>query len=177
MAGVTKEKQWFALYTRARAEKKVYDELVRIGVTAFLPLIKKVRQWSDRKKIIDAPLFSSYIFVYVDVNDYYNALNVFGALKYITFEGKAVPIPEKQIIAIKRYLDDPLPDGESESELEPGQLVIIKSGPMEGLIGHLVRYRNKFRLMVKIEAVGQTISLNIPRSKVEAIHQPPAPKL
>lgn len=173
MAGTTKEKQWYALYTRSRAEKKVYDALIEAGVTAFLPLIKKVRTWSDRKKIVDAPLFNSYVFVMVNEKDYYTALNVFGALRYITFEGKPVAIPEKQIIAIQRYIDDPLPEEDAGTLLQPGQLVVIRSGPMEGLTGKLVNYKNKFRLLVHIETVGQMISINIPRSKVEPVNQPP----
>ncbi len=169
MAGVTREKQWFALYTRARAEKKVFDELQKVGIAAFLPLIKKERKWSDRKKIIDAPLFNSYVFVSVDVHDYYQALNVYGAVRFVTFEGKPVPIPEKQIQAIRRYIDDPLSADDQAAVLETGQMVTIKSGPMEGLIGQLVGFRNKTRLMVHIDAVGQTICVHIERSKVKPI--------
>ncbi len=173
MAGAKKEKQWYALYTRSRAEKKVYDVLINEGITAYLPLIKKVRNWSDRKKIVDAPLFNSYVFVMVNEKDYYKALNVFGALRYITFEGKPVAIPEKQIIAIQRYVDDPLTEEDADMILEPGQLVVIRTGPMEGLTGELVSYKNKFRLLVHIETIGQIISINIPRSKVEPVKHPP----
>lgn len=168
---VTGEKQWYAIYTRARAEKKVHTSLLKEGFEAYLPLIKRLRQWSDRKKLVEEPLFRSYIFVRVDEKNLYNALNVFGALKYIKFENKAVPIPDKQIEAIRIYLEDPEPDEDSDEALSAGQLVRVKSGPMEGLIGKLVSYKNKFRLIIMIDAIGQVIRLNIPRSRVELVKE------
>lgn len=163
------ERHWYALYTRSRSERKVHNAIVKENITAYLPMIKKMQQWSDRKKLVDRPLFNSYVFVFANEKEYLTALNVDGAVKFISFEGKAVPIPEKQIIAIKRYIDDPMPEDEEVVALHPGQLLMIKSGPMKGLIGELVSVKNKFRLVLHIDAVGQVISLSIPRSKVEPI--------
>ncbi|MBV5337002.1 MAG: hypothetical protein J0653_03205, partial [Deltaproteobacteria bacterium] len=83
--------------------------------------------------------------------------------------GKAVPIPDNQIIAIRNYLDDFEEVPEEGAILEAGQLVKIKSGPMEGLIGKMIRYRNRHRLIIQIDAIGQNISLSVPRSKVEVV--------
>lgn len=163
------EKKWYALYTRARSEKKVLLELNYAGIDAYLPLITHVRQWSDRKKKVEEPLFRSYIFVHIQEDEFYKTLNLPGAIRFISFENKAVAIPEKQIEAIRYFVNDPEGLSENNQLLPEGQLVKVKSGPMEGLIGRLIRYKNKFRLLVLIEAIGQTITLNIPRSRVDVV--------
>lgn len=166
------DKKWYALYVRSKAEKKVLVELEFLGVEAYLPLIERIRAWSDRKKKILEPLFRSYIFVHVDLTDFFVVRNVPNVLKYVSFEGKAVVIPDQQIDAIRRYLgeSDRL-EPEELSNIQEGQLVRIRHGQMAGLIGRLVQYRNKYRLIILVEAVGQLISINIPRSKVDPIHE------
>ncbi len=163
--------QWFALYTKSLNEKKVYVELQHLGIEVYLPMVTKWRQWSDRKKKIDVPLFRSYIFVKVSELEYFKVLNTPGVVRFITFEGKAVAIPENQIIAIRQYLNefDEISEEEEEMKLQEGQLVRIKTGPMEGLIGKMLKYKNKMRLMINIESIGHVITLNIQRSKVEPI--------
>jgi transcription antitermination factor NusG len=165
------EKKWFALYTRSRAEKKVLVELEYAGIEAYLPLITRMRKWSDRLKKVEEPLFRSYIFVCIHENEYFTALNIPGAMRFVSFESKAVEIPEKQIEAIRFYLNDPESLDADEKPIAAGQLVRVKHGQMEGLIGRLMRYKNKHRLLVIIEAIGQTIMLNIPRTRVEVVNE------
>lgn len=161
-------KKWYAIYTRAKAEKRVFESLSRNDFQAFLPMIKRMRQWSDRKKMVDEPLFRSYVFIFIEEKNLYNALDVFGALKFVSFERKAVAIPERQIEAIKHFLEDPEEDDENV-EYTKGQMVRVKSGAMEGLIGTLITIKNKHRLEVMIDAIGQVIRLNIARSRVEPL--------
>lgn len=163
------EKKWYALYTRPRTEKKVFLELEFSGIETYLPLITRLKQWSDRVKKVEEPLFRSYVFVHISESEYFKALNVPGATRFVVFEKKAVVIPDNQIEAIKRYLTEPDPMENENVLLSVGQLVKVKHGQMEGLIGKLIRYKNKFRLLVMIEAIGQVITLNIPRSQVEVI--------
>lgn len=165
------EKRWYAVYTRSKGEKKLALELQYAGIEHYLPLVKRLRQWSDRKKLVEEPLFRSYIFVFINETDYWKVMNTPGAVRFIKFEGKPVEIPQKQITAIRLYIEDPDPDESDLSDLQEGQLVRVKSGPMEGLIGRLVQVRSQFRLVVLIEAVGKTIRLNIPRSRVQAINE------
>ena len=101
MTDIKDNKKWFAIYVKSRCEKKVNKQLEDIGVESFLPLITRVKQWSDRKKKVEEPLFRSYLFVHISDGDYYNVLNVNGVVKYICFERKAVEVPENQITAIK----------------------------------------------------------------------------
>ena len=165
---------WHALYVRSRAEKKVLAQLEDMGIQAYLPLITYVKQWSDRKKKVEEPLFKSYVFVYSNEKEHIPVLNVYGVLKFVTFEHEAVIVPENQILAIKRYIQDYERGEEGKimndnDDLKEGQMVRIINGPMKGLIGRLDTIMDKRRLIVFIDVVGKFIPVNIPRTKVERV--------
>jgi transcription antitermination factor NusG len=160
---------WYAVYTRSKAERKVLAELERLGVIAYLPLVTRIKLWSDRKKKVIEPLFRSYLFVLSYESDHFKVVQTEGVLKIVGFGKKPVKIPDQQIEAIRFYVNDLTHEEEVGPEnLNIGQLVRVKHGPMEGLIGRLIRNKNKFRLIVMIEAVGKSITINIPRTRVEA---------
>ena len=164
-------KHWYALYVKSRSEKKVLMQLEDQGIEAFLPLVTRIKQWSDRKKKVEEPLFKSYVFVHSNEKEHYPILSVYGVVRFVTFERKAVVVPDNQIIAIKRYIDE-FVEEENElknADLKEGQLVRIIAGPMKDLIGRLSSVKDKKRITVYIEAVGQYISVSIPRTKVEPI--------
>lgn len=167
------EKHWHALYVRSRAEKKVFEQLVESGYEAYLPLITRIKQWSDRKKKVEEPLFRSYVFVRNSERQYYYILGVYGVVKFVTFEHKAVVVPDKQILAIKKYIDNPLDDEEElkNIDLKEGQLVRITNGPLQGQMGKLVSIKSKRRLLIQIDVVGQSIPVSIPRTKVEPVEE------
>src|ERR1051326_7533264 len=101
------EAAWYALYTRSRFEKKVLTELADRSIEVFLPMREVLSRWKDRKKRIWLPLFPGYIFVnHVDSPaNRYKVLNVPGAVRFITVNGHAEPVPEEQIEAVRRFLD------------------------------------------------------------------------
>jgi transcription antitermination factor NusG len=164
-------KKWFAIYVKSRNEKKVFKTLDDIGIESFLPLITRMKQWSDRRKKVEEPLFRSYLFVNISLNDYYKVLNVNGVVKFICFEKKPVEVPQNQIIAIKKYITDTdLHDVDCENiDFKEGELVRIKSGQMKDLIGRFVKINGKHRVVIDIEAVGQSLPINIARSSVEKL--------
>lgn len=167
------EKCWHALYVRSRSEKKVLSQLVEMGVEAYLPLITVVRKWSDRRMKVQEPLFKSYVFVRSNNKQYIPILNVYGVVRFVTFEREAVVVPENQIVAIKKFVSD-YENGEefkmqNDEELKVGQKVRIINGPMKGLTGRLDTIRNKRHLIVYIDVVGQYIPVHIPRAKVEPV--------
>lgn len=164
---------WYALYVRSRAEKKVYSYLQDMGVEAYLPLVTKMKKWSDRLKKVEEPLFKSYLFVRADQKNHYDILSIPGVTKFVSFERKAVTVPENQINAIKKYCNDYEDDEKTleQVELHEGQLVRITSGEMMGLIGRLAPINNKKRLIVYIESVGHYLPINIPRTKVEPVYE------
>ena len=164
-------KKWFAIYVKSRNEKKVFKSLNDIGIESFLPLITKIKQWSDRKKKVEEPLFNSYLFVNIPLSDYYKVLNVNGVVKFICFEKKPVEVPENQIEAIKKYIcDTDIHDVDYESiNFKEGELVRIKAGQMKDLVGRFVEIKGKHRIMIEIEVVGQYLPINIARTNVEII--------
>ena len=164
-------KKWFAIYVKSRNEKKVFKSLNDIGIESFLPLITKIKQWSDRKKKVEEPLFNSYLFVNIPLSDYYKVLNVNGVVRFICFEKKPVEVPENQIEAIKKYIcDTDIHEVDYESiNFKEGELVRIKSGQMKDLTGRFVEIKGKHRIMIEIEVVGQYLPINIARTNVEKI--------
>ena len=165
------EKIWHALYVRPRSEKKVANELIDMGFEVYLPVITVVRQWSDRRKKVVEPLFKSYLFVRSNEKEYYTVRSVFGVVKFVVFEGKVANVPDNQIAAIKKYVREY--EGEDDlnasTTLKEGQMVRITTGGMKGLVGRLVSFNGKKRLLINIETVGQYIPVDIARSKVEPI--------
>ena len=169
MTDVKDNKKWFAIYVKSRSEKKVHEQLDDIGIESFLPLITRVKQWSDRKKKVDEPLFRSYLFVNIQLTDYYRVLQIPGVVKFITFEKQPVPVPDNQIIAIKEYINDIDLQNINYEDFKEGELVRIKSGQMKDLIGRFIKINGKHRIIVDIEVVGQSLPINIARSNVEAV--------
>ena len=163
---------WYALYVHSRAEKKVHAQLLGMGYESYLPLVVKLKKWSDRMKKVEEPLFRSYLFVRAEECRHYEVLELPGVTKFVSFEHKAVVVPENQIIAIKKYCDDYVESDDelNANDLHEGQLVRITSGPMTGLTGRLAPINNKKRLVVYIESVGQYLPISIPRTKVEAVY-------
>ncbi|MBC8489597.1 MAG: UpxY family transcription antiterminator [Bacteroidetes bacterium] len=166
------QKNWYALYTKSRTEKTVFQSLISSGIEAYLPLIKTFKQWSDRKKWVEEPLFRSYIFIYISKKEYFKVLNVSGVVRYITFEGKAVPIPPQQIEAIRQYIgsgEEPISSGQ---EFQIGDKVEVIRGAMNGLQGQLVRIMGKQKVKIEIEVISQTIFLSISKSFLRIITSP-----
>ena len=163
------EKVWYALYVKSRTEKKVAVELEGTGIDFYLPIEKRLRQWSDRKKWVEVPLFRSYIFVYITQKEYYKVLQTRGVVKYISFEGKAVPVPQQQIDAVKIYLTEMDPLLQEDQSWEEGSEVEVMAGKLTGLKGILIQAKGKNRVRVEIEVVSSAIILNIPRKQLRII--------
>lgn len=161
-----KTARWFALYTKGRHEKLVHQELQKKGIEAFLPLRKITRQWSDRKKIIEEPLFKSYLFVRTPFTERFAILNTVGVVSFVGKKSDPVEVPETNLLAIKQFLEqgiqvDPFP------YLKEGQRVYVRSGPFKGVEGFVVRKDRHCRLVISLDALMQSISVVIDESCVE----------
>lgn len=166
---MNRRKTWFALYARSRNEKKVNELLQREGIETYLPLLKTLKQWSDRKKWVEEPLFKSYLFVHIDRSEYMKVLQTDGVVCFITFESKAVPVPPQQILAIKQFLNNEEdPELLSES-FEIGDKIEIIRGSLKGLTGDLIDLRGKQKVKIEIESIGKSIYLTIPKSFLKVI--------
>jgi len=153
--------KWYAIYTKSRTEKKVAALLLREQIEVYLPLKKTLRQWSDRKKWVEEPLIRSYVFVKISEKEYYAALNTPGAMKYVSFGGKAAPIAEWQINALQQIVAG-IDDYELSTEVfEKGNKIQITSGPMTGVFGEIIEIRGNKKLIIRIEQIGCSILLNL----------------
>ncbi len=158
---IKKTFRWHAVYCKPNHEKRVYEKLREANIEAYLPLHTTIRQWSDRKKKVSKPLFSCYVFVKVGVHDYYNVLNITGVFSYVCFEGKAAPIPEKQINLLKCLLESEFNVEDISEHIPKGAIVRITGGPLKGLEGELVNHLGKNRVVVRIEEINKTLMVNI----------------
>jgi transcription antitermination factor NusG len=161
-------KKWHVVYSRSRAEKKVLIELQFQGIEAYLPLQRKLRQWSDRKKWIEVPLISGYIFVFITRKEYDKVLQTNGVVTYVRFEGKAAVIPDEQIEYIKKMLSQPeIPVDVYTQLINPGDKVEVTVGPLIGLKGTLVSFRGKKRVAVQIQQLNLSLMVDLPATQIQ----------
>jgi transcription antitermination factor NusG len=156
-------KKWYVVHTRARAEKKVYAELTGSGITCFLPMQKRLRQWKDRKKWVNLPLITGYCFVNINNNEYNKVFQSANVVSFITFEGKAAVVPSAQIEQLKLMLKQSDIEVSALNEnFKPGRKVEIVEGPLIGLQGELIEVRGKNRLILRVEHINSVFSVELP---------------
>lgn len=164
------EKKWYAIYTKPRWEKKIAARLDEKEIENYLPLIKTLKIWSDRKKWIQEPLFKSYIFVHVDRQEFIPALQTPGAVKYVSFENKAVSIPPLQIEAVKTFIESGEDLQSDIPDIKIGDRVLIIRGSLKGLEGTLVKYHQKHRVRIMIDGIKQSLYLNLLLSHLQPLN-------
>lgn len=157
----TEQSPWYAVYTKSRSEKKVYSQLQKSKIEAYLPLQKKLKIWSDRKKWVEEPLISSYVFVRIQEKEYLNVLNIPGIVNFVHFSGKAAPIPHNQIEMLQKVLNNGIEVEITDQELKPGDPVEIIGGSLKGICGELIEYKGNKKVLIKIEHVPNCFLINI----------------
>ena len=163
---MTPARKWLAVYTRPRWEKKVNQLLKEKGVESYCPLNKVRRKWSDRVKLIEEPLFKSYVFVKVTDDDRTLVRMTPGAINFVYWQGKPAVIKEKEIAAIKRFLDEyENVEARSSVELKVNQRVRITNGSFMDQEGKVIDLRHK-TVRVAIDSLGYTLIAYIDRSKL-----------
>lgn len=153
--------RWYPVYTRSRVEKKAYEELLRKGFTVYLPLKKTLKQWSDRKKIIEEPLIKSYLFVYISAKEYGEVLMTNGVARFLYFSGQIASMPDKQIEDLRLLLATEVELKVLDYDIKKGEIVIIKAGPFKGMLAETVSIHNKQRLILRLKNIGIAIEINM----------------
>ncbi len=153
--------KWYALYTKSRAEKKVHEQLKSLGIEAYLPLKREQRQWSDRKKWVEVPVISSYIFIHITPDQYRKVFDAHGVVAYVSHKGKAVAIPDREIDAMRRTVENKLSFSVETNTLKKGEKVTITSGPMKNIEGEVVEVQGKKKLYLRISHIGFMLVLNL----------------
>lgn len=154
-------KKWFALYTKSRAEKKVHQALVDKGIHCYLPLEKKLKFWSDRKKWVEEPFIRSYIFVQVEESELQNTLSTPGVVTVIRFEGRPATVREEHIKMIESILSSEEDYEVNTETFEPGEKVEVTRGSLKGLFGELTYHLNKYKVLIRIESINQNILVRL----------------
>jgi transcriptional antiterminator RfaH len=161
---LSKETKWYALYTRPRAEKQVYERLIEAGVETFLPLIKTYRMWSDRKKLVIKPLLSSYIFVKTSKKYFPNVYRTNGVVKFISFEGQPVSIPQNQIDNLRLLINSDAEIEVTSEKFAKGDNVEVINGSLVGLTGELIKIGTHNRMVIRIDNLNKNLILKIPKA-------------
>ncbi len=163
------ERAWYAVYTNSRAEKRVNDRLNELGIETFLPLQKTLRQWSDRKKLVEKPLISSYVFVKVTAKEYFTVRKTDGVVKFIMIQGKPVPIPEAQITNLRILCGSDAEVELSSDVYAEGDMVEVIVGSLTGLRGELIRVGRKHKVVIRIIKHGMNLTVDIKTNALRKI--------
>lgn len=173
------ELHWYAIWTRSRQEKVASNMLRNLGIQHYLPLQSEVRQWSDRKQVVDIPVFSGYLFVRINPllkNSQLQVLQSPGVVAFVGNQNGLLPIPNQEIDNIRTVLAAKVAYTPCSS-LHKGDRVRVIRGPLAGVEGTLVAGNSTSHLLVSIEMIRQSLSVNVLRDDVvpvstNAIHTP-----
>lgn len=164
------EQYWYAIFTKPRSEKKVLQRMIDHEIEAFLPMVKTVRQWSDRKKTLEVPLIPSYIFVHMPEKDLFKTLPIQGTVNVLKHLGKPAKIREVEIENLR------ILSGNAENHhihscmnVTSGDDVEVINGPFMGLIATCLKEGKNHRVIVNIDALGSCFNVNIPMSFLRKI--------
>lgn len=158
-------RKWLAVYSRPRWEKKVNQLLQEKGLESYCPVNKIRRKWSDRVKLVEEPLFKSYVFVKVSDEDRSAVRMTPGVVNFVYWNGKPALIKEREISAIKRFLNE-YEDVEVRAlEIRPNQRVKVTNGPLMDQEGEVISLKNK-TVKVAIDSLGYVLVAHIDRSRL-----------
>lgn len=161
-------KRWFAVYTRPRWEKKVTRLLEEKGIECYCPLNKIRRKWSDRIKVVEEPLFKSYVFIKIADEHRLPVRTTVGVINFVYWDGKPAVIKEKEIAAIKRFLDEYENVEAYPVGIKVNQRVRITNGSFMDLEGKVVELKGKF-VKVVIDSLGYLLVAYIAKKKVQVV--------
>jgi transcription antitermination factor NusG len=159
---------WYAAYTRANHERRVAYQLAEREVEHFLPQYESVRKWKDRKVRLQMPLFPGYVFVHLALQNRLNVLQVPGVACLVGFAGRPVAVPEEEFAKIRGFLKNGL-CAEPHPYLKAGQRVRMRSGPLEGMKGIVLRRKNGCRLVISLELIQRAMVVDVNSADVEAV--------
>ena len=170
-----RDPRWYACYTRSRHEKQVDRLLQRRGIESYLPVVPRVRQWRDRKKVVAWPLFPSYVFGWFALNDLHQVLSTPGIATVVRANGQPVAIAAEDLENVRRFAAA-LADHDGELDVRPflveGQWVEVMNGPFVGVRGVVIERRNRRRVLVGLEAIGQGLEIDVDTRSLRPIAAP-----
>jgi transcription termination/antitermination protein NusG len=161
---------WYAIQTMPRHERKVAAELQRKDLQTFLPLFPSTRHWSDRMRVLEMPLFPGYVFVQMSPapDMRISVLRTSGVTSFVGVRGVGVPIPESQIAAVERVLEQRL-QCSPYPFLNIGQRVRLRGGSLEGIEGILTEIKGDQSLVISVELIQRSLAIRVAGYRIEPI--------
>ena len=164
-------KDWYAVYTVVRHEKKVDSKLSSMNIETFLPLREVLTKWKDRRKRVKLPLFPGYIFVRMFENDaqmLLRILNTKGVVRILSTNGSYETVPNEQIDSIRCLIDKNV-EYDPYEYLAKGKEVVVVNGPLQGVHGKILGRKGKNRLIVSIDIIKRSVSVNVDPYDIELV--------
>lgn len=165
---MSEAKRWYAVYTKPRWEKKIFTLLEERGLTTYCPLNKVRRKWSDRYKVINEPLFKSYLFVKVKEEEMKEVRAIPGVVNFVYWNGKPAVIPEQEINTIRKFLSEYEFVVAEPVRLMPNQRIKIMSGVLMNEEGIVVR-SEKNKVQVVLESLGYKLTASLGKNEIQVI--------
>ena len=151
---------WYVVYTKPKWEKKVAEQLTQKGIECYCPLVTHVRQWTDRKKKLQVPLFNSYVFVHLDEADRNLVFQSTGVVRYLFWLGKPAVVLDQEINTIKEWLGSSDKYDVSLSTLQVGAKITLESGPFKSQSA-IVQEVGKSHYVLILESMGCVLKMKL----------------
>jgi transcription antitermination factor NusG len=161
---------WYAIRTRSRHEKVVERQLEGQAIEVFYPAATQVHQWSDRRKLVESPLFPGYVFVHIAASpeERVRVLRTHGVVDIVGYQGQGISIPKEQIDAVRALIQGKVPFTQ-HAFLKVGQRVRVRGGSMDGVEGILVAQNGNRNLVISVEPIERSLSIRIEGYQVEPV--------
>jgi transcriptional antiterminator RfaH len=165
-----KEKVWKAIYVTSRSEKKVLDKLQEKGIEAYTPIKKTLRQWSDRKKMVEVPVLNGYVFVKINDLERDQVFFVNGVVQYVRFNGEDAIIRETEINSLKNIVALGYDiEANVEKAFPRGSKIMIMQGPLKGIEGVVEAIDSEDWLFVQLESIQYNLKVKLPAGILKSI--------
>src|SRR4051812_43680584 len=160
--------RWYVVHTSANQERNVGNQFELRGVEYFLPVYHSARRWSDRRVVLELPLFPGYLFVHIALSERLNVLQVPRVAQLVGFQGEPVPLHDDEISVLRRGLSRSQ-SVEPHPYLVAGRRVRVVDGPFEGAEGIVLRRKNSLRVVVSLELIMRSVSIEVDEASIEPI--------
>ena len=151
---------WYVVYTKPKWEKKVAEQLRKRGIACYCPLVTQMRQWSDRKKKVEVPLFNSYVFVQLDESDRNSVFDTVGVVRYLFWLGKPAIVRNEEIEVIKKWLNTSDIIDLAVSSYQVGDSIQLESGPFSAQTA-TIQEMTKTHYVLVLESLGCVLKMKI----------------
>lgn len=158
--------RWYVAQTCARHEKCVAEQLASRNIEKFLPLYETVSRWKDRRVRLQLPIFAGYVFVRLPLRERLRVLELPSVVKLIAFGQLPIALPDDEMDALRHGLTSQL-RAEPHPYFTAGRRVRMRSGPLAGLTGVILRKQGSFRLVLSVELIQRSVAVDVDVADIE----------